>query len=112
MVYPSLLPQAIELVKAIDFRGESFGLQVSFSAPNGWWAEAVKSVRVDGQLIFALQAWRMAAETATRVILREDVHPKFPRPVDWSLAKPIDLSTLVPAAESPEDAVLRGLGMR
>jgi hypothetical protein len=110
-IYPSLPPNSIELVHPIEFRGDSFGFQVSFNAPNGFWAEAVKVVRVEDQLVFALQAWRLIPNTNIRMILREEVHPKFPVPVDWSLGRPVDLSQLIPSKETPEQMISRSLGM-
>jgi hypothetical protein len=116
-VYPSLLPNAVEMLKPYEFRADEVTLQVSFHAPNGWWAETVKGVRKGGELIFALQAWRLdsSGTTLTRATLHEDVHPSFPRQpdgrVDWSVGT-LDVSKLTPSIESAEDLRLRGLGMR
>lgn len=120
-VYPSLLPRAIEMVKPFEFKVDNIALQVSFHAPNGWWAETVKCVMTEGELVFALQAWRLnwIDGISEPIILHEDVHPRFPRQpngtVDFSLYK-LDaadvLSKLVRSTETADDSLLRSLGMR
>jgi hypothetical protein len=114
--YPNLLPNSIETVRPFEFRDDKVAIQISFQAPNGWWAETVKAVRKDGELIFALRVWRPSTDgTLQFITLHEDVHSNYPREsngqVDWSVGT-VDVSELgFPSNDTPEDLTRRGLGM-
>jgi hypothetical protein len=41
------------------FDADSVALQINFHAPNGWWSETVKGVRVENKLIFAISVWKL-----------------------------------------------------
>jgi hypothetical protein len=75
-------------------------------------------MRVEGELVFALRAWRLIWRddgTSEQKILREEIHPKFPRgpsgDIDWSPALPVPASDLVVSTETTESMVARSLGM-
>ena len=118
-VYPSMLAGTTERLRPFVFNVQGRGaLQVSFQALNGWWAETVIFMRNGGELLFALRAWRIAWKgdgTSERTILREEVHPRFPRgpsgEIDWSVAKPIESSNLMVSTEPVEASISRNLGM-
>jgi hypothetical protein len=95
LVYPSLLPNSVERVRPFQFKGDKFILQIDFRSSNGWWAETVKAVRVENELVFAFRAWNMrpGKPFAENVTLHQDVDSRFPRDgedrVDWSVGPPI-----------------------
>lgn len=108
-VYPSLHPNAIEMIKPIEIdMGRSFCFQVSFSTANGSWFEIVKGVRSDDDIVFALRARTLDK------ILHTEIHPKFPRDengeVDWSVGT-VDISDAEPVKETVDESISRSLGM-
>ena len=114
--YPSLPLGQIEAVKPVTFTGDRLAFQIIFTAANIAWNETVKAVRKDGILIFALQTWRMVPEGPKIIVLREDVHPSFPRlpngSVDWSFGTIEAAPANESANESADEMILRNLGMR
>jgi hypothetical protein len=96
-VYPSLPPSANEVVKPINFGPGPVALQISFRAANGWWAQTVKAVWLEGRLRFAYKTWHHVQKDGVVLVvdgvviaedLYEEVDPLYPREpdgtVDWS----------------------------
>jgi hypothetical protein len=119
LIYPSLPPKAIEKIKPVTFNvHHRIAMQISFETLNKSWHETVVCSDVDGELLFALNVWRLQWNedgTGKRDILFEEVHPRYPRGddgnVDWSLGM-VDISGSTLSTETPEETLSRQLQMR
>lgn len=117
-VYPTLPPDAVEPIKPFPLdTDDRLALQINFSTLTNSWYETLLCAKVQGELVFAIRVWklRFVEGFAEKVMLHEEVNPRFPRDssgeVDWSFGgATIDTSNSQLVVESEEQRLRKLLG--